>query len=163
VQNCANKRLHNYCGNCILTERKRNKKQKNERRIAMGIPEVKKETRTWAIVGTVLAILLCGCPGLTLCLFGVVFATGKVADTNYNFGNSGYIPGWIGFALLCVAVIFIAIAVVVPILLLRKKKVAPEAAVTIDVFPPQPPLPPLPPQEPPQPPMPPQDPLPPTS
>jgi hypothetical protein len=139
----------------------------------MGMPEAKKETRTWAIVGTVLAILLCGCPGLTMCLFGVVFATGKVADTNYNFGNSGYIPGWIGFALLCVSLIFIAIAVVVPILLLRKKKPAPEAAAPIDVFPPQPPLPPLPPQQPPmppqeplppqQPPMPPQDPLPPTS
>ena len=132
----------------------------------MGMPEEKKETRTWAIVGTVLAILLCGCPGLTMCLFGVVFATGKVTDTNYNFGNSGYIPGWIGFALLCVALIFIAIAIVVPILLLRKKKVAPVAAAPIDVYPPQPPMPPMPPmppQEPPQPPMPPQDPLPPTS
>ena len=128
----------------------------------MGMPVEKKETRTWAIVGTVLAILLCGCPGLTMCLFGVVFATGKVADTTYTFGN-GYFPGWIGFSLLCVALIFIAIAVVVPILLLRKKKVAPEADATIDVIPLQPPLPPLPPQEPPQPPMPPQDPLPPTS
>ena len=36
----------------------------------MGMPVEKKENRTWAIVGTVLAILLCGCPGLTMCLFG---------------------------------------------------------------------------------------------
>ncbi len=129
----------------------------------MGMPEEKKETRTWAIVGTVLAILLCGCPGLTMCLFGVVFATGKVTDTNYNFGNSGYFPGWIGFAMLCVSLIFIAIAIVVPILLLRKKKAAPDAAAPIDVVPLQNPQPPMPPQEPPQPPMPPQDPLPPTS
>ena len=88
----------------------------------MGMPVEKKENRTWAIVGTVLAILLCGCPGLTMCLFGVVLAAGKVPDTSYNFGTSGYVPSWIGFSLLCVALIFIVIAVVVPILLLRKKK-----------------------------------------
>jgi uncharacterized membrane protein YecN with MAPEG domain len=102
----------------------------------------KKENKTWAIVGTVLAILLCGCPGLTMCLLGVIFASGKVADTTYSFGNSGFIPSWIGFSLLCVALIFIAIAVVVPILLLRKKKPASEAAPVIDVLPPQDPLPP---------------------
>jgi hypothetical protein len=128
----------------------------------MGMPVEKKENRTWAIVGTVLAILLCGCPGLTMCLFGVVLAAGKVPDSSYNFGTSGYVPSWTGFSMLCVALVFIIIAVVVPILLLRKKKPAPEA-VTIDVLPPQPPLPPMPPQEPPQPPMPPQEPLPPTS
>ena len=125
----------------------------------MGMPEEKKGNRTWAIVGTVLAILLCGCPGLTMCLFGVVLAFGKVPDTSYNFGNSGVVPSWVGFSLLCVALIFIAIAVVVPILLLRKKKPA-SAAATIDVFPPQAPLPP---QNPPQPPLPPDEPLPPTS
>ena len=47
-----------------------------------------------------------------------------------------------GVAFLCLAVIFIAIAVVVPILTLRKKKPAPEAAPVIDVLPPQDPLPP---------------------
>jgi hypothetical protein len=131
----------------------------------MGMPEVKKESRTWPIVGTVLAILLCGCPGLTMCLLGVGFATGTVPDSTDMFGNNGVVPNWIGFALLCVALVFIVIAVVVPILLLRKKKPAPDA-VTIDVLPPQnpqPPMPPLPPQQPPMPPMPPQDPLPPTS
>jgi len=111
----------------------------------MEMPEEKKETRTWAIVGTVLAILLCGCPGLTMCLFGVFLASGKVADSTYSFGNNGYVPGWIGFALLCVALIFIAIAVVVPILLLRKKK--PVAAAPVDVLRPQDPQPPQPPQD----------------
>ncbi|HVM73220.1 MAG TPA: hypothetical protein VMT91_15755 [Anaerolineales bacterium] len=119
----------------------------------MGMPVEKKENRTWAIVGTVLAILLCGCPGLTMCLFGLVFAFGKIPDTTDTFG--GTIPSWVGFSMMCLALIFIAIAVVVPILLLRKKKAATEA-VTIDVLPPQPP-------QPPQSPLPPQDPLPPTS
>lgn len=121
----------------------------------MVMPEEKKENRTWPIVGTILAILLCGCPGLTICLSGFAVAFGKLPDTAYNFGTSGVVPSWIGFAMLCVALIFIAIAVVVPILLLRKKKPAPEAT-TIDVLPPQNP-------QPPQSPLPPQDPLPPTS
>ena len=105
----------------------------------MEMPVGKKENKTWAIVGTVAAILLCGCPGLTMCLFGAYTATGKMSD----FWNGyGYFPGWTGFALMCLAIIFIAIAVVVPILLLRKKKAAPEATPAEDVLPPQEPLPP---------------------
>jgi len=96
--------------------------------------EPKKENKTWPIVGTVAAILLCGCPGLSLCLFGAYTATGKMPDFINGYGS---MPGWSGFALLCVAIIFIAIAVVVPILLLRKKKAAPA-----EVLPPQEPLPP---------------------
>jgi hypothetical protein len=106
----------------------------------MGMPEEKKENKTWPIVGTVAAILLCGCPGLTLCVSGIAFATGKIPDTSYSLGNTGFVPGWIGFSLLCVALVFIAIAVVVPILLLRKKKTAVPAPV--EVLPPQEPLPP---------------------
>jgi uncharacterized membrane protein len=116
----------------MYTDRMKNKK--NERRIAMEVPVEKKENKTWAIVGTVAAILLCGCPGLTLCVFGIWAATGTMTDFNY-----GYTPSWIGFAMLCVAIIFVAIAVVVPILLLRKKK---PAAPSVEVLPPQEPLPP---------------------
>ena len=101
----------------------------------MEMPVEKKENRTWAIVGTVAAILLCGCPGLTLCLLGVYAATGKMTDF-----STGYLPGWAGFAMLCVAIVFIAIAVVVPILLLRKKK--PAAPPKEEILPPQEPLPP---------------------
>ena len=93
-----------------------------------------KENKTWPIVGTVAAILLCGCPGLSLCLFGAYTATGKMPDF---WNGSGYFSNGIGFALLCVALIFIVIAVVVPILLLRKKKPA-----AVEVLPPQEPLPP---------------------
>jgi hypothetical protein len=104
----------------------------------MEMPVAKKENKTWPIVGTVAAILLCGCPGLSLCLFGAYTATGNMPDFFKGYGN---FSGGIGFALLCVAIIFIAIAVVVPILLLRKKKPAPEAA-PVDILPPQEPLPP---------------------
>jgi hypothetical protein len=105
----------------------------------MGMPVEKKENKTWAIVGTVAAILLCGCPGLSMCLGGFGFAFMKVPDSSYSFGDTGVVPSWVGFALLCVSLIFIAIAVVVPILLLRKKK---PADASVEVLPPQEPLPP---------------------
>jgi hypothetical protein len=102
----------------------------------MEMPVEKKENKTWSIVGTVAAILLCGCPGLSLCLFGAYAATGNMPDF---FNGSGYFPSGVGIGLLCVAIIFIVIAVVVPILLLRKKK---PAAPAVEVLPPQEPLPP---------------------
>lgn len=97
-----------------------------------------KQKNTGAIIATVAAILLCGCPGLIMCLGGAIMATGKIPyETVYPY-YSKYIPSWVGFATLCVSLIFIAIAVVVPILTLRKKK---EAKVE-EVLPPSEPLPP---------------------
>jgi uncharacterized membrane protein len=98
----------------------------------------KKQNKTWAIVGTIAAILLCGCPGLSMCVFGIWAATGTMPDYWTGYGN---FPGWIGFALLCVSLIFLVIAILVPVLTLRKKKDAPEAA-PVEVLPPQEPLPP---------------------
>jgi hypothetical protein len=126
----------------------------------MGMPVEKKETRTWPIVGTIVAIVI-GLIGL-LCLCPISILVFLGAQNNFQL----YFSNWYGILPCFLSIVLIAIAVVVPILLLRKKKVAPEAVVPIDVYPPQPPLPPLPPQnppEPPMPPMPPQDPLPPTS
>ncbi len=104
----------------------------------MEMPMEKKEKKTGAIVGTVAAIVLCGLPGLCLlCPGGVAILAGMVNDENVGFS----LPQWTGAAFLCLSVIFIAIAVVVPVMTLRKKKAAPEAAPA-DVLPPQEPLPP---------------------
>ncbi len=95
-----------------------------------------KQKKTGAIIATVAAILLCGCPGLTMCLGGAIMATGTIPyETSYYYTE--YIPSWVGFATLCVSLIFIAIAVVVPVLTLRKKKEA-----KVEVLPPDEPLPP---------------------
>jgi hypothetical protein len=100
----------------------------------------KKENRTGAIIGTIAAIVLCGLPGLCLlCPFGVLIIAGLVNNQNINIGYTP--PSWLGFVMLCLSIIFIVIAVLVPVLTLRKKKVAVEAAPT-DVMPPQEPLPP---------------------
>jgi membrane protein implicated in regulation of membrane protease activity len=101
----------------------------------MEMPVEKKPNKTGAIIGTVIAILLCGCPGLTLCGFGIWAATGTMTDFDY-----GTLPSWSGFVMLCFSIIFIAIAVVVPILLLRKKKTTVPA---VEVLPPDEPLPPV--------------------
>ncbi|MBA4379581.1 MAG: hypothetical protein C0393_02650 [Anaerolinea sp.] len=81
------------------------------------------KSKTGAIIGTIVAVLLCGCPGLSLCLFGVYAATGTMPDFYSGYGN---LPGWIGFVLICLSLIFIAIPIVVGVLTLRKK---PEAVV----------------------------------
>jgi len=100
--------------------------------------EEKKEKKTGAIIGTVVAIALCGLPGLCLlCPGGIAVLAGLA-----NYSNVGFdLPTWSGAVFLCLSVVFIAIAVVVPILTLRKKKPAAEAA-PVDVQPPQEPLPP---------------------
>jgi membrane protein implicated in regulation of membrane protease activity len=95
----------------------------------MEMPVEKKESKTGAIIGTVAAIVLCGLPGLCLlCPGGIAVIAGWA-----NYSNVGYnIPTWSGAIFLCLSVIFIAIAVVVPILLLRKKKPAELAPVLPD-------------------------------
>lgn len=75
------------------------------------------------IIATIAAVVLCGCPGLFLCLFGALTAIGKG-----TFNNSSLSPS-VGFVLLCLSLIFILIPVGVGFFTLRKK---PEAAVTSD-------------------------------
>ena len=110
----------------------------------MPVEPEKKESKTGAIIGTIAAIVLCGLPGLCLlCPSGVAALAGWIKYDNVGFD----LPTWTGGVFLCLSVIFIAIAVLVPVLTLRKKK---PAAPSVEVLPPQGPFPP-------------QDPLPPAS
>ncbi|HTX92629.1 MAG TPA: hypothetical protein VMC09_15565 [Anaerolineales bacterium] len=99
------------------------------------------KNRTTAIILTVVAVLLCGCPGLSLCGLGVYAATGNFPDFFNGYGN---FPSWVGFVFMCLAIFFIAIPVVVGILTLRQKK-APAEAEAMPPMPPTPPQDPLPP------------------
>jgi hypothetical protein len=98
--------------------------------------------RSTGIILTVVTIVLCGLPGLCLCLFGGLTATGLMPYTFELNGETttGRLPALYGFGGLCAALFLIAIPVVVGILTLRKK---PQAAVTPP--PPPPPTEPLPP------------------
>lgn len=85
------------------------------------------DNRTKGIIGTVAAVLLCGCPGLFLCIFGGLAAAGAPVTTEWQgVSNSGPMSSTMAFALLCVGVIFIAIPVVVGFLTLRKKPTPPD-------------------------------------
>ncbi len=83
-----------------------------------------KPKKTGAIIGTIASVLLCGCPGLTLCVLSVMAATGSVpVSWNLN-GQSGsaQLPAWYGYAGLCVSIILVIIPVIVGILTLRTRK-----------------------------------------
>ncbi len=75
------------------------------------------------IIATVAATLLCGCPGLFLCIFGAVAATGSMPySTEVNgVSGSGTLPASYGFVMLCLSLIFILIPVAVGFFTLRKK------------------------------------------
>lgn len=75
------------------------------------------------MIATIATALLCGCPGLFLCIFGAVTATGKMPySTEVNgISNSGTLPASAGFGMLCFALILILIPVLVGFFTLRKK------------------------------------------
>jgi hypothetical protein len=81
------------------------------------------EKKTIGIIATVATALLCGCPGLFMCAFGVWGATGTMPYTTEVNGVSGAgtLPSTYGFVTLCLSVIFIAIPIVVGFVTLRKK------------------------------------------
>ena len=67
-----------------------------------------------------LATLVCGCPGLCLLLFGLLASVGMVPDA-FDLFSGAVVPAWLGIALLCIALIFIAIPIGVGFLTLRKR------------------------------------------
>lgn len=79
--------------------------------------------RNTGLIATIAAALLCGCPGLFMCIFGVWAATGTMPlETTVNgVTNTGLAPAALGYALLCGALIFILIPVVIGVVTMRNK------------------------------------------
>lgn len=71
------------------------------------------------IIATIAAVVLCGCPGLFLCLFGAITAGGQG-----TFNDASLSPS-VGFGLICLALILILIPVGVGFFTLRKKPETP--------------------------------------
>lgn len=67
------------------------------------------------IIATIATVVLCGCPGLFLCLFGALTAAGQG-----TFNDASLSPS-VGFALICLALILILIPAGVGFFTLRKK------------------------------------------
>ena len=77
------------------------------------------KNKNTGIIATVATALLCGCPGLFSCLFGAITATG-----NGTF-NDTYLDPTVGYIMVCMSLIFIAIPIVVGVVMLRKKPAPP--------------------------------------
>jgi uncharacterized membrane protein len=93
------------------------------------------DQKTKGIIATVAAVLLCGCPGLFMCIFGAVSAAGVMPyNTDVNgVTSSGMVSPTIGYVLVCLSLIFIAIPIVVGFMTMRKK---PEVSVGNEQIPP---------------------------
>ncbi len=111
--------------------------------------------RNTALIATIGTTVLCGLPGLCLCLMGGLFATaGVIPGSDIDIGGSSDPQAAIGLSLgmLCVSLILIAIPIVVGFVTLRKKSedtainaepvVSLDSAVDTDPFPNDDPLPP---------------------
>jgi hypothetical protein len=88
------------------------------------------DKKTGGIIATVVAVLLCGCPGLFSLCFGLIaamasFVPGAAIDVYGS--NDPQSAMLMGFGAVCIGILFIAIPVVVGFLTLRKK---PEQTVT---------------------------------
>lgn len=81
------------------------------------------DRKTTGILATVAAVLLCGCPGIFVCLFGALSAAGiGTWSTQLNsLDSSGSVPTWLGVAFLCLGLLLIAVPMVVAFLVLPKK------------------------------------------
>ncbi len=85
------------------------------------------KSRTTGILATIASAILCGCPGLFLCVFGALIAAGAPVTTTLGEQTSTQTyPPVYGFALLCTALLLIAIPIVVGFVTLRKKPAAAE-------------------------------------
>jgi hypothetical protein len=89
------------------------------------------DKKTTSMIATIASVLLCGCPGIFLCLFGALTAAGQ---GTYTLGSDiGSLDPTVGYVLLCLSLILIAIPIVVGVVTLRKK---PEAPVSNEPIPP---------------------------
>ena len=83
--------------------------------------------RNTGIIATIASVVLCGCPGLFLCIFGAVAAAGRLPyNTDFNgVTDTGMVPPVAGVVMLCFALGFILIPVVVGFITLRQRPVPP--------------------------------------
>lgn len=91
--------------------------------------------RTTAVIITIVAVLLCGCPGLAFLCFGVTDFIDYYALNSYIYGITDKTASDIGGVVgLCAGLLFIAITIIVSVLVLRRKKDTPP--VTNEPIPP---------------------------
>lgn len=78
------------------------------------------DKKTKGIIATVATVLLCGCPGTCVILFGAISAAGY-GTTEFN-GSAGQISTSAGIIMLCIGIILLLIPIIVAFLSFRTKK-----------------------------------------
>ncbi|MCI0521573.1 MAG: hypothetical protein L0Z70_15120 [Chloroflexi bacterium] len=99
------------------------------------------DKKTTGIIATIVAVLLCGCPGLFLLCFGAFFATvGQIPGAEVDVFNSSDPGSAMGFGLgmVCLGLLLALIPVAVGFFTLRRKP-----APAVEVITPDEPLPPV--------------------
>jgi formate-dependent nitrite reductase membrane component NrfD len=83
----------------------------------------KMDKKTKGLIATIAAVVLCGCPGLFMCIFGAFTATGNMPyNTEVNgVQSSGMMPASVGYVMLCLSLIGILVPILVGFFMLRKK------------------------------------------
>lgn len=82
------------------------------------------QNRTGGVIATIVAVLLCGCPGLFVLCFGAIMAgVSRVPDADIDmFGSSDPQSAlFSGIGAVCLGLIFILVPIVVGFFTLRKK------------------------------------------
>lgn len=82
------------------------------------------DKKTTGIIATLVAVLLCGCPGLVSLCMGFMFAVVSQipgADIDIGGSNDPQQAMMVGLGALCLGLIFVIIPVVVGFLTLRNK------------------------------------------
>jgi uncharacterized membrane protein len=95
------------------------------------------QNRNAGVIATIIAVLLCGCPGLILACFGAIFALVSFmpgADIDI-FGSSDPTAARMGgIGGLCLGVVFIVLTAVVAYITLRRKSdLSKPAQAVVDV------------------------------
>lgn len=89
-------------------------------------------SQTKGILATVAAVVLCGCPGLFLCVWGAIGVTGAPINTELNgVSSSAPMSTSLAIGLLCGAVLLMLIPVVVGFLSFRKKPAPPMSSAPL--------------------------------
>jgi hypothetical protein len=90
------------------------------------------------MIATIATVIFCGCPGLLMCIFGAVTATGNMPyNTQVNGAtSSGTLPVGAGLGMLCFSLILILIPVAVAFFTRSKKTEIEAPAAGSDPTPP---------------------------
>ena len=93
--------------------------------------------RTIGIIATVASALICGCSAIFACIWGALIATNTpITMTSGGEQSIQTLPAPVGYVLLCLSLLLVAVPVVVGFVTLRKKPQAAAAPINNGPLPP---------------------------